>query len=296
MQATGTRVYATEQERRRVEAVVETLTHMRQRGGTVAEVAHDARNVVTALALYCDLLEEPGVLAEGYGHYASELRLLAAASRKLVEKLVMLDERENDDLGELCLRAGLGAGLASGQAARQPAADLAQRLPNDPIENLQDDLLAIRNLLDAMAGLAISVSVRTEGGARGVRLSSEDLTRVLVNLVKNAAEAMRRAGQIEITLKERPDADGNPASVVLTVEDTGPGIAAENIERLFEAGFTTHPAGADGEGDGGWPATHRGLGLAITRSVIETAGGGIHAANREGGGALFEIELPIRAR
>jgi signal transduction histidine kinase len=278
-----------------VEAVVETLTHMRQRGGTLAEVAHDARNVVTALALYCDLLEEPGVLAEGYGHYASELRLLAAASRRLVEKLVMLDERESDDLEDLGLRAGLGAEAAVRHAAIS-AVHPAQRLPNDAIENLQEELLANRNLLDAMAGLAISVTVRTEGGARPVRLSSEDLTRVLVNLVKNAAEAMRRAGQIEIRLSERPDENGNPASLVLTVDDTGPGIAPENLERIFEAGFTTHSAGADREGDGGWPATHRGLGLAITRSVIETAGGQIRAVNREGGGARFEIELPIRMR
>jgi signal transduction histidine kinase len=288
----GTRAYATEAERRRVEAVVETLTRMRHRGGTVAEVAHDARNVVTALALYCDLLEEPGVLADGYGHYASELRLLAAASRRLVEKLVMLDDRETDDLGELGLRAGLGPG----PAARQPAANPAQKLPNDPIENLQDDLLANRNLLDAMAGLAISVAVRTEGGARPVRLSSEDLTRVLVNLVKNGAEAMRRAGEIAITLREQPDDSGNPSSVLLTVEDTGPGIAPENLEKVFEAGFTTHSASANREGDGGWPATHRGLGLAITRSVIETAGGRICATNRESGGARFEIELPIRTR
>ena len=61
------------------------------RGETVAEVAHDARNMVTALGLYCDLLEEPGVLANPFAHYGSELRLVAAASRRLVEKLVAID-------------------------------------------------------------------------------------------------------------------------------------------------------------------------------------------------------------
>ena len=49
-------------ERKRVEAVVETLATLRSQGESVAEVAHDARNMVTALGLYCDLLEEPGVL------------------------------------------------------------------------------------------------------------------------------------------------------------------------------------------------------------------------------------------
>jgi hypothetical protein len=81
-------------ERKRVEAVVETLANLRSEGENLAEVAHDARNMVTALGLYCDLLEEPGVLATPYVHYGNELRLVAAASRRLVERLVALDTRE----------------------------------------------------------------------------------------------------------------------------------------------------------------------------------------------------------
>ena len=71
-------------ERKRVEAVVETLATLRSEGESLAEVAHDARNMVTALGLYCDLLEEPGVLATPFLHYGSELRLVATASRRLV--------------------------------------------------------------------------------------------------------------------------------------------------------------------------------------------------------------------
>jgi len=68
-------------ERKRVEAVVETLATLAGRGESVAELAHDARNIVTALGLYCYLLEEPGVLATPFTHYGNELRLVAAASR-----------------------------------------------------------------------------------------------------------------------------------------------------------------------------------------------------------------------
>src|SRR5580658_7709406 len=75
----------------RVRAVVETLADLRSPTETVAEVAHDARNMVTALGLYCDLLEEPGVLAAPFAHYGSELRLVASASRRLVEKLVAIE-------------------------------------------------------------------------------------------------------------------------------------------------------------------------------------------------------------
>src|ERR1035438_1082968 len=87
MQQTGQTAGLGGAERKRVEQVVETLATMRSEGENLAEVAHDTRNKVTALALYCDLLEEPGVLAKPYLHYGSELRLVAAASRRLVERL-----------------------------------------------------------------------------------------------------------------------------------------------------------------------------------------------------------------
>jgi len=276
--------------RNRVVAVLKTLAGARQGAGTVAEVAHDARNVVAALSLYCDLVAEPGVLGEGFGHYAGELRLLAAASRSLVEKLTRMDGSRSF--------AGEGPGDLLG--VRQPtdtilerAGNAAARLPGDSIENLQQELVANRNLLDAIAGLGVRVSVRTKGGARPVRLVSEDLTRILVNLVKNAAEAMHSAGAIEITLRELPRGHGEEPAVALLVEDTGPGIPAEQLDRIFEPGFTTNPEAQSAPG-GGWVAAHRGLGLSITRSIVEQAGGRIDAANRAGGGAQFRLELPVR--
>src|ERR1700734_3478234 len=87
-------------ERKRVERVVEALATLGNRGETLAEVAHDARNMVTALGLYCDLLEEPGVLAVPFAHYGSELRLVAGASRRLVEKLVALDSHLDPPAGQ----------------------------------------------------------------------------------------------------------------------------------------------------------------------------------------------------
>jgi signal transduction histidine kinase len=273
--------------KQRVVAVVETLAAMKHRGGTVSEVAHDARNMVTALALYCDLLAEPGVLADGYTHYAGELRLVAAASRRLVEKLMMIDFGDS---------TGLDPDLPSGLLSRNPAIPAGcptNPLPDNSIDNLQQELLANYNLLDALTGLSMGISIRTEGGARPVRLSGEDLTRVLVNLVKNAADSMRNAGAIEITLRELPDAHGKTATVALIVEDSGPGIPEECLETVFESGYTTHTQAANDMQDGGWPVTHHGLGLAITRSLIEAAGGTVRASNRTEGGARFTIELPV---
>ena len=78
-------------EQKRVDKVVEVLSTLTTRGQDVAEIAHDACNMVTALDLYCDLLQEPGVLAAPFVHYSGELRLVAAASRRLVDKLMSIE-------------------------------------------------------------------------------------------------------------------------------------------------------------------------------------------------------------
>jgi signal transduction histidine kinase len=300
--------------RSRVEKVVEALATLGNQSETLSEVAHDARNMVTALGLYCDLLEEPGVLATPFLHYSQELRLIAGASRRLVEKLVALDAHQAPS-------QALPSDLTTAREPRWPADDgtspspapalpgsparIVQRkvfgttdsawrrdlLPAMPVANVAAELLANRNLLSALAGPRVILTVDTTGGTQPVRVTAEDLTRVLVNLVKNAAEAMPAGGRIHITLKERPAASGTSASVLLAVEDNGPGIPSDALPTIFTSGFTTR--GNEAEGSARWSFRHRGLGLAITRSIVEAAGGRIAVRNREQGGAQFEIELPV---
>lgn len=278
--------------RKRVEAVVETLANLQSRGDTLAAVAHDARNMVTALALYCDLLEEPGVLGEGFTHYGSELRLVAGASRRLVEKLMAFESPEATQPS-----FWRGDAPAAGQwPARLTSAALPvqrgrwEAVASEPVENLAEELLATRNLLAALAGPGIGVTVETEGGAQPARISSEDLTRVLVNLVRNAVEAMPSGGRIHIRLSESAPGEKECGWMQLAVEDNGPGIAADALERIFESGYSHHAAGEGANGDEA--AAHRGLGLAIARSIMEQAGGRISAENRALGGARMVLELP----
>jgi len=282
-------------ERKRVEAVVETLATVHGEGENLAEVAHDARNMVTALGLYCDLLEEPGVLAAPYTHYGNELRLVAAASRRLVEKLVALDTEKNPEAARLRIGPDGGAKRPVQAEAADPSRHMRRwdLLPALPIDNLATELLANRNLLAALAGPAIALTVDAESGALPVRLTGEDLTRVLVNLVKNAAEAMPPGGRIQLRLREQLAGPLAAQALCLTVEDSGPGIPVGALGRIFEAGFSTRSATA---APSGWPAAHRGLGLSITRSIVESAGGRIRARNRRPSGACFEIELPAGKR
>jgi len=299
-------------ERKRVEAVMETLANLHSQGESLAEVAHDARNMVTALGLYCDLLEEPGVLAAPFAHYGNELRLVAAASRRLVEKLVALDSHAGADAfpaGGLPAPSpnrnfdeGHERSLALSPDPRSywnPERSLERRarwdlMPSDPVDNLAAELLANRNLLTALAGPAIALTLDAASGALPVRITAEDLTRVLVNLIKNAAEAMPTGGRIQIGLRECPATAGAGPWLALAIEDNGPGIPEQSLDRIFESGYTTR---ATGSADiGGWAVAHRGLGLSITRSIVEAAGGRITAANRAQGGARFEIELPVEMR
>jgi signal transduction histidine kinase len=275
-------------EQKRVDRVMETLTALGKHGENVAEIAHDARNMVTALDLYCDLLKEPGVLATPFAHYSGELRLVAAASRRLVEKLVSLEPvglEENANPGKPA-----GEGIDATLPIRKPRH--WKNVPDEPISNLAEELLANRNLLASLAGPTIALTVYVQGGAAPVRMTGEDLTRILVNLVRNAAEAMSAVGRIQISLWESCGENANCPWVTLNIEDNGPGLTDRVLEKIFEPRQAV-PRKEDPLAPNDWPQAHRGLGLSITRSIVEAAGGTIHAANRDPVGACFQIELPV---
>jgi len=139
---------------------------------------------------------------------------------------------------------------------------------------------------------SVTLTVDGAGSALPVRLNSEDLTRVLVNLVKNAVDAMPDGGRIQLILRECPSGPAQEQRLLLNFEDNGFGIPPNSLERIFETGYTTRSkTGCAGQS---WQAEHRGLGLSITRSIVESAGGQIRAANRDPHGACFQIELPVR--
>jgi len=275
---------------------------------STAALAHDARNLITALGLYCDLIDEPGVLAAPFAHYGNELRMVAAAGHRLVSKLVARSESDTALSGGFLPKQQIAPwpSTASGKTSdmqssaatafvmqRPVFARLDSELASTPITNLAAELLASRNLLAALAGPGIAITVDAQGGARGVQLTAEGLTRILVNLVRNAADAMPSGGRIHISLSEtsftgQPSPAGAPTRLMLVFEDDGPGISSGLLDKIFDRGFTTH---APSSSDENWPAIHRGLGLAITRSIIESACGRIEVSNRPGSGARFSIEL-----
>jgi signal transduction histidine kinase len=105
------------------------------------------------------------------------------------------------------------------------------------------------------------------------------LQEVLLNLIRNAIEAMdgTKGGIRELRLSS---ASRNQDDAVISVMDTGPGIDPEKRDSIFDAFVTTKPRGM-------------GLGLAISRMIVERHGGQLVASSGKEGGALFQMILPI---
>ncbi len=110
-----------------------------------------------------------------------------------------------------------------------------------------------------------------------IRLDPAKLRQVLVNLIQNAAEAMRDGGRVTVRASRFPAGTG----VVLAVADDGPGIAAEDVDRIFQPFFTTKFTGT-------------GLGLAISRSLVEQHGGRVEVDSVPGKGTTMYVFLPER--
>jgi signal transduction histidine kinase len=141
---------------------------------------------------------------------------------------------------------------------------------------------AVRELIELTYGEALKngVSVRTQL-ADGLPLIQGDrvqLQQVILNLILNAVQAMgavtNDTREVLITTSQT-----KPNEVCLGVRDTGPGLSAESLSRLFEPFYTTKPDGM-------------GMGLSICRSIIEAHGGRLWATRCEPRGALFQFTIP----
>jgi signal transduction histidine kinase len=151
--------------------------------------------------------------------------------------------------------------------------DLSRPLAGAPeptdLRALCEEVVARLGEARAFEGVAVEVA----GGAR-VHAHAQKLRQVLLNLVKNAAEASGPGGRVVVTVG--PDADGGAR---VTVDDTGHGLSPEARARLFEPFFTTKDAGT-------------GLGLAVSQGIVHAHGGELEAGASPAGGARFTVRLP----
>jgi PAS domain S-box-containing protein len=149
-----------------------------------------------------------------------------------------------------------------------------------PQRELVDVNGIIGEMLTLLKGEATrsSIAMRTDLSAElpQIMVDRVQLQQVFMNLVLNAIEAMKDLGG-ELTVKSQLQ-DGQ---LQFSVSDTGVGLPSEKMEQIFSAFFTTKPQGS-------------GMGLAISRSIVESHGGQLWGSANIGGGATFHFTLPIQ--
>jgi signal transduction histidine kinase len=119
----------------------------------------------------------------------------------------------------------------------------------------------------------VRVTVKANGGPRALLGHYEPLRRAFSNIYRNASEAMKGTGAIDVTVT------GDASGLAITIADHGPGIPAEYSQKVFEPYFTTKDDGT-------------GLGLALVRVTLEAHRGTISVSETPGGGATFSIVFP----
>jgi two-component system nitrogen regulation sensor histidine kinase NtrY len=200
-------------------------------------VAHEIKNPLTSMQIAVDQLRRSGGQADGRNGMAVDV--LASET----ERLAML-AREFADFG---------------------------RLPEGPKSEV-DLVDLLMDLGKSAVPPEVAVQVRANGEPCKVLGHYDPLRRAFANLLRNAAEAMRGRGAIEVAVTR----DGS--GLVVTIADHGPGVPDELRQRVFEPYFTTKQDGT-------------GLGLALVRQTIEAHNGTIGVADTPGGGATFSIVL-----
>jgi len=143
-----------------------------------------------------------------------------------------------------------------------------------------DEIIAEMVLLLRSEANEHGVSIRTDLAADLPRITADrvQLQQVLMNLMLNGIEAMKETGGVLTVRTER----GDCGQVLISVSDTGIGLPAGKTDEIFNAFFTTKPQGS-------------GMGLAISRSIVESHGGRIWATGNGGRGATFHFALPAAA-
>jgi signal transduction histidine kinase len=143
---------------------------------------------------------------------------------------------------------------------------------HDPVDlrALCDETVERLGGMPPLAGVAVEVV-----GQGMVTGNAQKLRQVVVNLLRNAAEAAGRGGRVEIRV------EASASGAELSVTDSGPGLSDEVRARLFEPFFTRKDGGT-------------GLGLAVSKGIVEAHGGVLEAECPPGGGARFTVRLPVR--
>jgi signal transduction histidine kinase len=222
-------------------------------------------------------LSSLGQLAAGVAHeIRNPLNAISMATQRLKRDFVPLDSNRTDDFQNL-------SGVIRDEIKRLNGI-IEEFLAFSKSRRLELHNFSITEVLQKIVSL-----IREEASARNVIIETKwrhapaiipmdinKLQQAFLNLIKNAMESMPAEGKIIITV----DKEGK-RYIVVSIADTGCGMTAEEIERIFNPEYTTKEKGL-------------GLGIPLASEIIRGHGGDIRVISREGEGTTFEVVLPVK--
>ena len=219
-------------------------------GKMASHIAHEVRNPLNSVGLNAEMISE-----EASSLPPSEAR----------DEIVSLSRRVSDEVDRLTgiTRQYLELGRLP---SPEPVPTALGPLVGSVVEFLRPD----------MAERDVELVLDAEGEGPVVSVDPDQMKQVLINLVRNASEAMDGGGDRRIDVRVVADDD----AVMLSVKDTGRGMEESDMKHIFEPFFSTREGGT-------------GLGLSLTRHVVDEHGGRIECFSDRGKGTTFVITLPL---
>ena len=237
-----------EKHRRAVEEAVEFATRQEQlqtAGRLAAQIAHRIKNPLSIINNSAFSLERS--LRDGRNSQHEQVAII----------------REEVEKADRILTELMGyAQLAEGRVEKI-----------DVVEELER---AIKEAFPPAANYQVKIERDYADELPHLMMQRAHIFEILLNLLQNAREAMNGQGTIKVSVQH-----GRDYSVVITIQDSGPGIPPDKVERIFEAYFSTKEKGT-------------GLGLAIARHNAEIYGGDLKAESELGNGARFILHFPVK--
>ena len=236
-------------------------------------------------------LQETRDMLIQFEKHAAVGRLAAGVAHEILNPASIISSRlqflEEENLSEPA-RENLKVSREQIQRIAKISHDLLQSSAKQPRPLVRDDL---RHVIDVGLQIMecrikedhIHVEYNPPPEVIPVRMETDRMVKVIVNLILNACEAItgHKLKRLIVTVN-RPEASSKNLSILLIVADNGHGIPAGDADRIFEPFFTTKD-----------PGKGTGLGLSVCKGIIQEHGGTIHAENNDMGGASFIVELPL---
>jgi PAS domain S-box-containing protein len=227
-------------------------------------------------------LQKMNVAAQTAAAFAHELNqpLLAIASYSEAALMLLKAKKPDQDKVLKAIEGSKRQAHRAGQSIRAMLEFLSlKEFPTEAFD-LNKEILATLDLARSEYELQFHSVLKLEEALPMIRANRTHIQKVLLNLLHNCIEAMQEAGVLPPSITVTICTIKEESLIQMTIRDNGPGFKKEHMQHLFEPFFTTKTRGI-------------GMGLSISRSLIEANGGQLWVDPQEGPGATFHLTLPI---